>query len=347
MMSFSRTLLMSAIIILISTFSAKATEVNNQVAKMAKELEQKSKTHSKQRIAILQFRTDKNKLTPFNKFIQDEIAITYSNSAMFEVIDINATNRIVEKLNWDLTQSNNFNIYDKISEAIFKDLGILPNAFIYGQINDNNETITLTGYLVPNGLKSTNIQSMVRLNSTEQTDKLLGKPIVQRPKPQAEVIYKEKIMEKEVIKEVPVYVEKEVTKEVPVYIEKEIIKEVPARDEAKKEDDEHIKTLGNLKIEVLSAVFNGNSIIVTFKLTNSSEDQSLPNCWVRFFDQDGNEFKYTSTTIQFANLIAGVTAKKTCTFNREKLSNVKLMNVLEVELSGLGKVQFKNIKVTN
>lgn len=331
----------SVIILLMTSFLGIASEVNDQVTKMAKELEQSSKSYSKKKIAILQFRTDKNKLTPFNKFIQDEMVLAYSKSTKFEVIDVNATNRIVEKLNWDLTKGNSHDDYLKLSEEIFKEIGVVPSAFIYGQINDNNETITITGYLVPNGLKSANIQSVVRFESTEETDKLLGKPVVKRKQPEPEVIYKDKIIEKEVIKEVPVYVEKEVIKEVPVYIEKEVPTEV------KNEPSEHVKMLGNIKFEVASAVFNGSNLVVTFLITNDAEDQSLPNCWTRFFDQDGNEFKYSSSTLPYTELIAGVTAKRTCTFEKPGLSKAKVMKVLEIEVGNLGKVQFRNVKITN
>lgn len=340
-----KSVMTSAIIMLMTSFSVVATEVNDQVTNMAKELEKNSKAYSKQKIAILQFRTDKNKLTPFNKFIQDEMVLAYSKSTKFEVIDINATNRIIEDLNWDILKVNDFNFYNKISEQIFKELGIVPSAFIYGQINDNDETITITGYLVPNGLKSSNIQSVVRFESTEQTDKLLGKPVVNRKKVEPEVVYKEKVVEKEVIKEVPVYVEKEVVKEVPVYVEKEVIKEIPV--EVKNEPSEHVKMLGNLKIEIVSAVFNGSNLVVTFLLTNDVEDQVLPSCWTRFFDQEGNEYKYSSSTLQYAKLIAGVTAKKTCTFDRDGLSRAKVMKVLEIEVGNQGKVLFKNVKITN
>ena len=66
----------------------------------------------------------------------------------------------------------------------------MANALIYGQIADNEETITLTAYLIPNGINR-NIVSIEKFKSSALTDKLLGKP-VREDKVEPKVVYVEK-----------------------------------------------------------------------------------------------------------------------------------------------------------
>lgn len=322
------------IAITVLPLAAVAMEVNEGIKQMAQELESQSPSRVKIKVAVLQFRTSDNRITRFNQYIQDGLFAAYKGSARFEIIDMNSINRIVEASNWDLEKSLSFKSYTELSELIFKETGIVPDAFIYGQINDNDEYITLSGYLVPNGIKSTNIQSVVRFNSSEQTDKLLGKPVRKRekPKPDTVVVYKEKIVEK------PVYVEKEVVKEVPVYIEK-------AKEEPVTPAGEFTAKIGDLEIEITKVQFNGDRIEITVMLTNNKEEQKIANVWPRFFDAEGNEFKEGHNTIAYSELIAGVPAKRAIYFTG-KVSNVSLIRVLEIELgAGQGKAQFRNIPV--
>ena len=311
-------------------------EVEESIQKMARELESKYPGRTKVKVALLQFRTSDNKLTGFNQFIQDEIVDAFKNSQRIEIIDPNAMNRIVESFGWSLDKSLSFKAYNDLGELIFRNLGIAADAFIYGQIADNDESITLTGYIVPGGMKSTNIQSLVRFASSEQTDKLLGKPVRIRPtinpKIDTVVVYKEKIVEK------PIYVEKEVVVEKPVYVEKNQTKETPQPSNLK-------ATLGNLEITIEKTENVGGKIVFTVTLLNNVEDQKLPVVSARFFDSSGNEFESSQNTMTWVSIIAGVPSKKTITFEGNT-NSVDLIRVLEIEFNQTGKVQIKNIPVT-
>jgi len=303
---------------------------------MAQELESKYPGKTKVKVALLQFRTSDNQLNPFNQFILDEITEVFKNSRRFEIIDPNSVNRLVKSSGWSLDNSLSFKSYNDLGELIFKNVGIAADAFIYGQIVDNIESITLTGYVIPGGMKSSNIQSMVRFASSELTDQLLGKPIRQRPvakqKIDTVIVYKEKIIEK------PIYVEKEVVIEKPVYVEKTQTKETAQASNWKSK-------LGNLEIEIVKAENIGGNIIITVNLLNNVEDQVLSTVSARFFDPSGNEFDNGNNTIGWANLIAEIPAKKTITF-RGDLNNVELIRVIEIEFNQIGKVQIKNIPVS-
>lgn len=321
-----------------------AGEVEENIQKLAAELEAKYPGYSKIKVAILQFRTSDNKLTRFNQFIQDELSLSYKNSKRFEVIDQYSVNRLTEAIGWDINKSNSYNIYNELSEQIFRNVGVVPDAFIYGQITDNYETIVLTGFLVPNGVKGSSVQSIIKFASSELTDQLLGKPVRVRPsaKPKVDtvVVYKEKIVEK------PVVVEKQVVVEKPVYVEKQVIVEKPQAQEAAPASTGIKGKIGDLEVEILSAQNTGGKIVIMVNLLNDTEDMTLPTVTVRFFDTEGNEYHASDNTLTWAKLIAGVPAKKKIIFERGNLNSVKTIRVLEIELNQTGKIQLRNIPVT-
>jgi hypothetical protein len=329
-------------------FATNDNEIKQCLAKIANELEAKHPGSNRIKVAILEFRTSENELTNFNQFIQDELNATYRNSKRFEVIDQNAINRLITTYGWDLNKGNSFHVYSELSELIFKTIGMVPNAFIYGQVNDNDQTITITGYLVPNGISSTNIYSRQTITSSALTDKLLGKPIRKtepKPEPQVVIVEKPVIVEKEVVVEKPVYIEKEVVVEKPVYIEKP---------QPQTSSQKFADRIGDLEFEMTEVKSMGDRIEITLVVVNSKIDDNIAYMEARFIDMDGNEFNSHSGQNTFRNrsLIEGVPIKGTITFNDANVQRTQNIAVIEIKVYGtgnkhLGSLRFRNVPVTN
>ena len=316
--------------------------VNKNIRMIAQELEAKYPGSGKIKVAVLEFRTSNNQITPFNQHIQDEISMFYQSSKRFEVIDQNAMNNVLKAFNWSLDMSNDFRHYSSLSEEIFRAIGIVPEVFIYGQINDRGDKISLTGYLVPNGLKSTNHYSTKVFDSSAFTDKLLGKPIrKQEPKPQPkpQVV----VVEKEVIVEKPVYVEKEVIVEKEVYVD---------RPTSPKPESEFKGKVGDIEFEITQTKSFGDRIEVGLNVVNNVSDDRINYLEARFIDPDGNEYKsyYNHSTFRKRDLIEGITIKGTVTFNDGNFRKIQDMAVLEITVFGennkqLGVLRFRNVPV--
>jgi hypothetical protein len=329
-------------------FSNNEAQIKQSVRNIAKELEAKHPGSSKLKVAILEFRTSDNGLTRFNQFIQDELVAYYASSKRFEIIDPNAINRLVTSYGWDLEKSNSFQVYSELSELIFKNLGVVPGAFIYGQVNDNNENITITGYLVPNGIKSTNIFYAQTFQSSGITDNLLGKPIRKpepKPEPQVVIVEKPVVVEKQVVVEKPVYIEKEVVVEKPVYIEKPV--EKPQLSEGK-----FVGKVGELEFELIHAKVAGDRIEVLVSVVNNTRDDKIDYLDCRFIDPDGNEFNSPSyeSTLRSRDLIEGVSIKGTISFRGNNIQRTKGFTVIEINVYQNGKLagtlRFRNVPVS-
>ncbi len=333
-------------IVVISTSAMANNEdvVKENIKKIAQELESKYSGRGKIKVAVLEFRTSDNRITPFNHYIQDELSVFYQSSNRFEVIDQNAMNSVLKAFNWSLEMSNDFKQYSDLSEQIFRAIGIVPEVFIYGQISDRGDNISLTGYLVPNGLKSTNHYSTKVFASSATTDKLLGKPIRKtQPKPQPQVV----VVEKEVVVEKPVYVEKEVIVEKEVYVDR------PTPQANKQPQGTFKGNVGNIEFEITQAKTFGDRIEVGLNVVNNVSDDRINYLEARFIDPDGNEFKayYNHSTFRKRDLIEGITIKGTITFNEGNFQKIQNMAVLEITVFGennkqLGVLRFRNVPVT-
>ncbi len=132
--------------------NAKSDDLEDNIKRMANELEAKYPGTIKVRVAILQFRTSSNELTRFNQYLQDQLFSIYLNSKRFEVIDQVTVNRLIEASNWNLDVSSSFEKYNELSEQIFRNLGLVPDAFIYGLIDEQPDWVTITSYILPNGI---------------------------------------------------------------------------------------------------------------------------------------------------------------------------------------------------
>lgn len=338
------------ICILLITFTGMANGedvIKQNISKIAKELEAKYPGRTKLKVAILDFRTSSNELTPFSKFIQDELAINYKGTRI-EIIDQNAINRVVDAYGWNLEMSNDYKHYTALSEQIFKAIGMVPEAFIYGQINDNGPSISLTGYILPNGIKSTNIYSTQVFESNEVTDRLLGKPIrPPKPEPQVVIVEKPVYIEKEVIVEKPVYIEKEVVVEKPVVIEKPTVHPRDPR-------AAFMGRAGGMDFELLEAKVVGDRVEVELEVVNLKADDHIKYLECRFISPDGIEFNSTHMQSTFRNrdLIEEIAIRGTITFRGDNIQRTQSMSVIEIKVYGagydnlLGTLRFRNVPVT-
>jgi len=321
----------------ISGYANSEDALKQSISKIAQELESKYPGRGKVKVAILQFRTSDNRLLPFNQYIQDELNFLYRSSNRFEVIDQNAINRITEAYEWSLEMSNDFKNYSDLSEQIFRAIGMVPEVFIYGQINDRGDNISLTGYLVPSGLKSTNIYSTLLFPSSEVTDKLLGKPIRKpQPKPQQQP--------QVVVVEKPVYIEKEVVVEKPVYVDRPT---PPAQPQGK-----FTGKIGDMEFELVKANNFGDRIEVEMSVVNNKSDDKIYYVNSRFIDPNGTEFEspYMHSTLRNRDLIEGIQIKGTITFQRGSFQNVTSMAVIEIQVVGdgnkqLGTLRFRGVPI--
>jgi len=157
-------------------WASQEEQVKQQIERLATELEAKYQGKGKVKVAILQFRTSDNRLTPFNQYLQDELNRIYGSSERFEVIDQNAVNQVLVDFKWSLDMSSDFRQYSNLSESIFLAVREIPEVFIYGHIDDKGDKVRLICYLVPNGLTSTNLYSSQDFSASEFTNRLLGKP---------------------------------------------------------------------------------------------------------------------------------------------------------------------------
>ncbi|MDY0253851.1 MAG: hypothetical protein RBR30_05515 [Tenuifilaceae bacterium] len=321
----------------ISGYANSEDALKQSISKIAQELESKYPGRGKVKVAILQFRTSDNRLLPFNQYIQDELNFLFRSSNRFEVIDQNAINRITEAYEWSLEMSNDFKNYSDLSEQIFRAIGMVPEVFIYGQINDRGDNISLTGYLVPSGLKSTNIYSTLLFPSSEVTDKLLGKPIRKpQPKPQQQP--------QVVVVEKPVYIEKEVVVEKPVYVDRPT---PPAQPQGK-----FTGKIGDMEFELVKANNFGDRIEVEMSVVNNKSDDKIYYVNSRFIDPNGTEFEspYMHSTLRNRDLIEGIQIKGTITFQRGSFQNVTSMAVIEIQVVGdgnkqLGTLRFRGVPI--
>lgn len=296
-----KTILLPVIsMLLVFTAYAQELEVKDYVNILMIELESKCTEKPPLHVAILDFRTADDRITPFNNYLQEAWQLHYKQSEYFKLIEQNNVNRVVSNSNWNLEQSNDFTTYANLQEDIFRTLGIGSDAFIYGQINDNIETITITAYLIPQGIKPSRIHASVTFPSNEETDRLLGKRVVRRtkhPKPKDTVV----VVRDRVI-------EREVRVIDTVIVEREIIVEKPISTTNKPEiSSEKVVTMHGYRFELINIQrLHDNSLMCNIIITRLQDDMELNlyRRWdrdktSRFFDEYGAE--YIPASINIAN----------------------------------------------
>lgn len=317
------------------------------IEKMAAELESKHSGLTKVKVAILQFRTQDNKLTKFNDFMQNELYKAYKNSERFEIIDQNAINDLIQSYGWTNDKARNFKYNNDFGKYIFQELGFIANSMIFGKITDNDQTITISVNLIPNGINK-NIYTVETLKSSPFTDNLLGKPTKEHDK-QPNVVY----VEKEVIIEKPVIVEKVVEKEVIVekVVEKEVIVEKPVA--SAKPAAVYKAGIGDYNFEIISAQFTGNKITIAMQVINEVSEGYIYAIDSRIIDLDGNEYTsgYSNNNLRDRKLMQGTPLKGIINFESSGVAKVFEIETLEINvyksfgLEKHGTIRFNNIPI--
>jgi len=165
------------------TVQSQTSALREPIQKLSSDLEAHYQGRQGIKIALLEFRTTDDRLLPFNAFIRDEMVLNYQVSEKFKLIDPFMTAKVAAQNNWSMKTVSSFPYYEKLGQQFMEKTGYVPDAWIYGQIQDNEESITLTAYYVPTGTTDAKLVSTVSFPSDEQSDRLLGKPIKIRTKP--------------------------------------------------------------------------------------------------------------------------------------------------------------------
>lgn len=289
------TLLLLVSIFLINLANSQESLLSDHIKSLANELEDNYAAKKPIQVAVLDFRTSDNRITSFNTYLQNEFHKNYKSSGAFRLIDQNNLNRVLANNDWDLDKSNNYEMYATLREDIFKTLGVGADAFIYGQINDNNETITITAYLIPQGVKPSRTHATVTFPSNEETDRLLGKPIKRRPKPRPQrdtvVVVRDRIVEREVRLVDTVVIEREVER--PVVVREKIA-----------DPSENVINIHGYRFELNSIErLHDGSLTCKMTITRTQRDNELTiyrNNWrgtTKLFDSSGAEYNPESITI--------------------------------------------------
>ena len=289
------TLLLLVSILLINYTNAQESLLSDHIKSLSNELEANYAGKKTIQVAVLDFRTSDNRITAFNTYLQNAFQSNYKGSVAFRLIDQNNINRLLSNSNWDLDQSNDFTTYASLREDIFSTLGVGADAFIYGQINDNDETITITAYLIPQGVKPSRTHATITFPSSEETDRLLGKPVKQRPKPRPQrdtvVVVRDRIVEREVRLVDTVVIEREVER--PVVVREKIA-----------EPSDNVINIHGYRFELNSIErLHDGSLTCKMTVTRTHRDMELTiyrNHWrgsTKLFDSSGAEYNPESIAI--------------------------------------------------
>lgn len=289
-------------------------ELRAASGRMAQALAEKYPGYSRAKVAIMQFRTTDNRLTRFNEYLQDELARAWRGSKRIEVIDQNTMNDLARSFGWTPDKARSYAYNDGFSRFVFEQIGLIPNAIVYGLVADNGDAVTLTAYLLPDGDKSANIQAVERVAASEQTDRLLGKPA--RPRAAAVLAIDDKAVEQ------------------PGF-------------------ESFRATAGGYDFQLTSARLQGEKVNVTLAITNPQQDGYIYAISSRFFDTDGNEYTSapSQNTLRDRNLLSGVPMKGTIGFGGAGIGKVSAIRALEITVKSsyndlIGVVRFDNVPLT-
>ncbi len=137
--------------------------VENAVSQLTVELTSNYTSNCKVHIAILDFRSTDDKVSRFNQLIQSEMNLSLAKSANFKVIEQFSINHLLDEMGWGLSQALSFRFYSNLNESIFNSTGSIADVFIYGVVSVDESNVTITGYLVPNGLAEKAIKAKVQI----------------------------------------------------------------------------------------------------------------------------------------------------------------------------------------
>lgn len=162
--------------------TGQTSQVKTSLTKLNSDFEEKYQGRNGARLAILEFRTTNDQRLPFNDLIRDEMVLSYQNSQKFKLIDPFLSGKLASENGWSMKTVNSFPFYEKLGQIFMEKTGYVPDLWVYGQIQDNEETITLTAFLVTTGSTDAKAIAAISFPSDELTDRLLNKPVKIRKK---------------------------------------------------------------------------------------------------------------------------------------------------------------------
>ncbi len=147
--------------------------LENAIVKLVGDLTIKYTNKYKVHFAVLQFRTEDDKVSRFNHVIQNEIISALGNISNIKVIEQYSVNHLIEEQGWSLANSSSFKVYSNLNESLFKSAGIIADVFVYGVVRVDSNSVTITGYLIPDGIASNSIKSTVQIPIKDLPNNLL------------------------------------------------------------------------------------------------------------------------------------------------------------------------------
>ena len=309
---------------------SQTSALREPLKELCSDLETRYQGRQGVKVALLEFRTTDDRLLPFNAFIRDEFVLNYQKSKPFRLIDPLMSAKVATDNGWSMKTVSSFPYYEKLGRQFMERTGYVPDIYLYGQIQDNEESITITAYMVFTGSTDAKVIAAISFPSDEQTDRLLNKPIRKRPKPlpKADTVYVEKRIEVK-LKPDTVYVDRIIQTE-PVKVEPPIVvksSDLPSAD------------YESFHFQLTEIIFIGDKLHIRYSVENKNLTEK--HLYVtaynsRIIDNDGNEFlgpevsmgSATSTHSVNKNLASSIPLKGELVFsNVPKTLTIKLLEM--------------------
>lgn len=319
--------------------TAQPSALREPIQKLSSDLEQKYQGRPGTKIALLEFRTTDDRLLPFNAFIRDEMVLNYQNSSKFTLIDPYMAEKLAAGNGWSMKNVSSFPFYEKLGQQFMEKTGYVPDAWIYGQIQDNEESITLTAYLVPTGSTIAKVITAVSFPADEQTDRLLNKPVKNRvkPRPAPDTL----VVEHHIVIEKPEPQE-------PVYEPTPVIE--PVTDI---EGDLPSADYEQFHVQLTGVRYIGEKLHITYTATNTGNIEKMlyiTSYRSRIINNEGDEYLHPEVTLGSAEsthsvnkkMVPGVTMKGELIFS--KIPGNLTIRLLEIGIQD-EKIIFKDLPV--
>jgi hypothetical protein len=117
----------------------------------------------------------------FESYLKDVVTARI-NVGKFKIVDQGVVDEVLKTNPWDLTKKNDLELNDRISMSIFEKSNQTATHILYGTISDENDNVKLTLQIIKNGSFTSISSTLAVAEATDQTDKLLGKPVTHFPK---------------------------------------------------------------------------------------------------------------------------------------------------------------------
>jgi hypothetical protein len=154
-----------------------ASSVDNAAVKIGSELEKAYGNKGKIYVAIADIIVPTKPNAEFGSYLTTSLATVFKDSKLFMIVGQEGVDKEFKKAKILLNKPYDFNILNKISQAIHKTTNIAPQGYLYGQIKDMDKEIQITLKMVDAISGSTIALGTVKFPSDETTDMLLGKQV--------------------------------------------------------------------------------------------------------------------------------------------------------------------------